>query len=270
MTLVHAETGEVLTDADVIEEFTEDEARAFVGRINASLHITGEMIIEAYDRRIWKSLGYRTWDDFTQLELGGPAMNPAQRAVLAVGLREAGMSLRAIASATGASHEQIRRDVAGVTNVTPQITGQDGKQYAATQPGRAAGADDREASGDPASIDSDPAAPCSDTGETADREAVDPPSAPTSPVSPIDPRSEHPTAGEPIQVDPRDRLITGAAKAVVKSYELFMFDADELAAVNDPDLDRSIRELMGTIAPWWEAYKQAKPKGLVAIPGGKQ
>lgn len=134
MTLVHAETGEVLTDADVIEEMTETEARAFVGRINASLHITGEMIIEAYDRRIWKSLGYSNWSDFTHVELGGPAMNAAQRAVLAVGLRQAGMSLRAIASATGASPQTIMRDTAGATVPDGTVHGLDGKDRPASRP----------------------------------------------------------------------------------------------------------------------------------------
>lgn len=211
MTLVHAETGEVLSDADVIEEFTEHEARAFVGRINASLHITGEMIIEAYDRRIWKALGYRTWDDFTQQELGGPAMNPAQRAVLAVGLRQAGMSLRAIASATGSSPQTIMRDTEGVTVPDGTVTSLDGISRPATQPDRSGESEDREASA--------PDAPQRDTDVTES----------SSP----DPLSEGTAAPEPDPLPVDEPYLSPGAVAVIDNAvaHLRQLDGDAVAQV---------------------------------------
>lgn len=78
-------------------------------------------------------------------------LTPEQRREVVATLREEGHSLRAIAGAVGVSHQQVARDVAGVTDVTPEplpqaegqeavpaateavarVTGQDGKSYPA-------------------------------------------------------------------------------------------------------------------------------------------
>jgi ParB-like chromosome segregation protein Spo0J len=63
-----------------------------------------------------------------------------QRTELTVKLRALGMSLRAIAEVEHVTQTTVARDLAGVTNVTPdaeppaKVTGADGKQYPATRP----------------------------------------------------------------------------------------------------------------------------------------
>lgn len=58
-----------------------------------------------------------------------------QRRDMVAHLREQGHSYRAIGEALGVSHEQARKDSAGVNNLTPEtVTGQDGKRYPATKP----------------------------------------------------------------------------------------------------------------------------------------
>jgi site-specific DNA-methyltransferase (adenine-specific) len=53
-----------------------------------------------------------------------------QRQAVAIALREAGHSLRAIAGALGVSHETVRQDVSGVNDLTPErVAGADGKSY---------------------------------------------------------------------------------------------------------------------------------------------
>jgi ParB-like chromosome segregation protein Spo0J len=74
-------------------------------------------------------------------------MDAEQRREIAASLHEAGHSLRAIGGAVGVSQEQVRRDLSGVTDVTPpdRVLGKDGKSYPAKRPTVVAAKNEREA-----------------------------------------------------------------------------------------------------------------------------
>lgn len=116
MSLVDTETGEVVAD------LTPEEARDLTEKLRTALSVSWELVKEAFRRRAWAALGYESWDDycvheFDDLRLRLPR---EERREVVVSLREAGMSTRAIASATGVSKSTVS-DVlnAGVRNRTP-------------------------------------------------------------------------------------------------------------------------------------------------------
>lgn len=115
---------------------TREHARALTDRIKVAVEGTWLLIQEAYTSRAWASLGYDTWDAYCTAEFGTARLRlpREERQEVVASLRESGLSTRAIASAVGQSDMQVRRDLAA-TNVAPaEVTGADGKTYAASRP----------------------------------------------------------------------------------------------------------------------------------------
>lgn len=116
-------------------------ARAITDRIKVGVEAVWELIKQAYTERAWESLGYTSWDDYCTREFGTSRLRlpREERAETLPSLRESGMSLRAIATATGLSKDTVQRELAGVSNETPAlITGVDGVAQPATKPPRPA------------------------------------------------------------------------------------------------------------------------------------
>lgn len=143
MTSVHVETGEV------VEVLTEQEARQLTEQIADGLGEVWSLIKRAYLGRAWVPLGFGSWDDYVDETFGVTRIRlPREdRQEVVASLRESGLSIRAIASATGSSVGTVSADLnAGVQNRTPDedgprepdiaptITGTDGKQYRPADP----------------------------------------------------------------------------------------------------------------------------------------
>lgn len=113
---------------------THEQARALTDRIKIAVEGTWQLIREAYTSRTWAVLGYDTWDAYCTAEFGKTRLKlpREERQEVVESLRGSGLSLRAIASATGISPATAMRD-ARVSDETPRfITGTDGKSYAAS------------------------------------------------------------------------------------------------------------------------------------------
>ncbi len=114
------------------------EARALTDRLRQSAEHTWDLVVEAYTGRAWAALGYGSWDAYCSAEFGSLRLRlpPEERAGITASLRDAGLSVRAIAAATGTSKSTVSRALSGVPNGTPEatVTGTDGKTYAATRP----------------------------------------------------------------------------------------------------------------------------------------
>lgn len=141
--LVDTETGEV------VSLMTRAEAEEITAEIASKMVVLAEDIIEAHDRQAWRALGYESWDAYTDAEFNSSRLRlpREERRPLVDSLSKAGMSTRAIAAATGVSHEQVRQDQkSGVKKLTPEpaaprnrdeveprfgnkVKGLDGKQY---------------------------------------------------------------------------------------------------------------------------------------------
>lgn len=117
-----------------LEAITATDARRITDQIKAGVEAVWHLIEEAYTSRAWAALGYQSWDDYCTREFGTSRIRlpREERQEVVASLRESGLSIRAIASATGSSVGTIHAELSGVQNRTPDaepITGTDGKTY---------------------------------------------------------------------------------------------------------------------------------------------
>jgi hypothetical protein len=119
---------------------TKDEAMQRADQIRTGLTTffteTMPLIADAFHRRDWVALDYKSWDDYVKGEFGSDQLRLSrsgrQHAVEL--LRQDGLSVRAIASAIGASKNTVKADLdeVGQTDPPAQVTGSDGKVYTPT------------------------------------------------------------------------------------------------------------------------------------------
>lgn len=119
---------------------TQEQARALTDRIKIAVEGTWQLIREAYTSRTWAVLGYDTWDAYVSEEFGTArlALPREERAETVASLREAGMSIPAIATATrlgvGTVHRSLSAPFPNGKGDQPQaVTGLDGKSYPSTR-----------------------------------------------------------------------------------------------------------------------------------------
>jgi hypothetical protein len=98
------------------------DARAITDRIKTGVELIWELIKQAYNERAWDALGYSSWDDYCTREFGSSRIRlpREERQEVVSSLRESGLSIRAIAAATGVSTERVHDALhSGVRNQTP-------------------------------------------------------------------------------------------------------------------------------------------------------
>lgn len=97
-----------------IEQATAHEAKVLTERIRVAIEDVKELVVQAYLSRAWTALGYESWDAYCAAEFASSHMFQLpreDRPVTVRSLRNAGLSLRAIAAATNQSHPQVIRDL---------------------------------------------------------------------------------------------------------------------------------------------------------------
>src|SRR5699024_735179 len=138
---------------DKSEQLAPDVARDLTDKIRTGLEGVFELIKSAYRGFAWASLGYASWDEYVQREFGNLYLRPPreEREELVSSMRDAGTSVRAIATATQLGRDTVHRELSspGVRNRTPvhadgtepgtgidetRVLGQDGRQYPAHKP----------------------------------------------------------------------------------------------------------------------------------------
>lgn len=104
---------------------TKAEARTLTDSIRAAVETVWELVVRAYTERAWDALGYASWDDYCGAEFDTRIRLPREERREVVGsLRESGLSIRAIASATGMGRGTVERELqAVVPNGTPEAPG---------------------------------------------------------------------------------------------------------------------------------------------------
>lgn len=105
---------------------SEQDARQLTRRIKISLESAYTLIVEAFTTRAWETLGYLSWDLYCKTEFSAVPLQPPleQRQQVILSMREAGMSSRAIGSATDVHYSTVARtlrkaELAGVADATP-------------------------------------------------------------------------------------------------------------------------------------------------------
>jgi protein gp37 len=99
--------------ANDLQQATPEAARRLTDRIKVAVEGTWQLIQEAYLTRAWAALGYATWDDYMTREFGASRLSlpREERAETVASLRDAGLSLRAIAAAVGRDEKTVRNDL---------------------------------------------------------------------------------------------------------------------------------------------------------------
>lgn len=96
------------------------------------------VIAEAYREQDHLTLGYDTWQAYIDAEFGAERLRltPEHRRKAVEELRLSGLSTRAIGAAVGVSHPTVIADMkaSGGQDLPPEVTGIDGKTYAAKSP----------------------------------------------------------------------------------------------------------------------------------------
>jgi hypothetical protein len=153
-----------LTDDDLYPELddsgpmTKAQARRVTEQIKLDMSGLWQGIKMAYVGRAWTALGYESWDDYCTHEFGTSRLRlpREERTEVVASLRESGLSIRAIASATGTGTRQVQEAIAEAqvcSQTTPDddplevdaeiidgptpvadVIGVDGKKYPAAQP----------------------------------------------------------------------------------------------------------------------------------------
>ena len=115
-----------------------DEARTLTDKIKRNLDTDWQLVIEAFQRRADRALGYPDWDVYVASEFSGCRIRlpREKRAAVCKALLEAGLSRRAIAAVVGIDKNTVQADLSRVSEIqTPEkICGLDGKQYPSTKP----------------------------------------------------------------------------------------------------------------------------------------
>lgn len=96
-----------------IEQATAQEAKVLTERIRVAIEDVKELVVRAYLSRAWTALGYESWDAYCAAEFASSHMFQLpreDRPVTVRSLRNAGLSIRAIAAATGQSVGQTHAD----------------------------------------------------------------------------------------------------------------------------------------------------------------
>jgi hypothetical protein len=96
-------------------------ARTLTDRIKVAVEGTWHLIIEAYVTRAWAALGYPSWDDYCTREFGTSRLRlpREERQEIVSSLREQGLSLRAIAAATGVDKKTVQNTIAATGDFSP-------------------------------------------------------------------------------------------------------------------------------------------------------
>lgn len=103
-----------MNDQIEIVRLSKDQARDLTDRIKTMLSDTWSLIMDAYKLRVWESLGYESWDAYCTTEFPSARLRlpKEERRTAVLSMREeAGMSSRAIASATGMHHSTVAEDI---------------------------------------------------------------------------------------------------------------------------------------------------------------
>jgi transposase-like protein len=239
------------------DDLTTDEARTKVELVKALVGTVWTEVADLFRGRAWLALGYASWDDLCVAEFDGARIRlPREdRREIVGSLREAGLSVRAIAAATGVAPATVHDDLSGVQNRTPGTTGTDGKRYPASRP-----------------------AP---PPEPPDVPAAAPTAAPPGPPAPAPVDSSGAGAPEPEPSPALTDWLAGSQelkdagyvhsfmKLLARASELSSFDAERLGLILDSTEADSMERFAATATRFAERMRRARA-GLRVIEGGRK
>ena len=214
------------------------DARNLTDKIKVGTAALWELIKEAYASRAWASLGYASWDDYCTQEFGTSRIRlpREERQEVVASMREIGMSVRAIASATGDSYGTVRNELAArEQNCSPEpapVTGTDGKTYEGRRTTKIQSGAGFYGPGEKIEMDTESTID-TDTGEILEEH----------PIPKEDkPRAEATTKQFMAAVADLNRILDRFHK--IKTSPNYRNNIDQLTQTHASDIDRAIDELV--------------------------
>lgn len=211
------------------------DARNLTDKIKAGTAALWELIKEAYASRAWASLGYASWDDYCTQEFGTSRIRlpREERREVVASMREIGMSVRAISSATGDHYSTVSRELGRVANATPApVTGTDGKTYEGRRTTKVQSGAGFYGPGEKIEMDTESTIDI-DTGEILEEH----------PIPKEDkPRAEATTKQFMAAVADLNRILDRFHK--IKTSPNYRNNIDQLTQTHASDIDRAIDELV--------------------------
>lgn len=211
------------------------DARNLTDKIKAGTAALWELIKEAYASRAWASLGYASWDDYCTQEFGTSRIRlpREERQEVVASMREIGMSVRAISSATGDHYSTVSRELGRVANATPStVTGTDGKTYEGRRTAKIQSGAGFYGPGEKIEMDTESTIDI-DTGEILEEH----------PIPKEDkPRAEATTKQFMAAVADLNRILDRFHK--IKTSPNYRNNIDQLTQTHASDIDRAIDELV--------------------------
>lgn len=112
LTLPAFENVEALA-GEIVDVANKAEARSITAKLHNHLENAQELVIEAFEKKVWIALGYKSWNAYVTYEFDGLALNPPKedRVSAIAQYTAAGMSTRAISAVTGLSKATVNRAV---------------------------------------------------------------------------------------------------------------------------------------------------------------
>jgi hypothetical protein len=110
-----------VTELSTSTDLGQTEARERCDRIKKMVTVVVEDVISLYEGRGWLALGYQSWAELCRVEFDGVQLAPPQRREAVTVYRDAGMSVRAIAAATGVAKSVISDDIQVSGSRTPDM-----------------------------------------------------------------------------------------------------------------------------------------------------
>lgn len=272
-----------------LELATPETARYLTDRIKVALEGTWQLIAEAYVSRAWAALGYGSWDEYCTEEFGAARLRlpREERQEVVASLRDSGLSVRAIAAATGLSRGTVGNDLSGVQNWTPAQSDEEPPGVAYEEGGHPATAS---AQATPPPVSSPPVITGADGRRYPASRPQSPRPSPPPPPPPVlswDADEDDEIVEAEIVEDGEDiRALVGRSghaqahadaqwrKELAKSVDalnaITTFDPERAVAICDDDLLFLIDANCKAIAEWHAGISRLRTPGLRVVSGGSR
>lgn len=123
-------------ESTALHQMSPEQAQAITENIRKSLSVAHDLLILAWQQRAWAALGYTSWDAYIESEFSSLALRPPRenQPQTVASMRSAGMSMRAISSATDLSFSTVRRrareaEESGLKVLSREVLGHNGHLY---------------------------------------------------------------------------------------------------------------------------------------------
>lgn len=256
MTLVHAETGEIVSHRSL------EENESIIERGFGTFIAVGTALAEIRDARLYLE-SHSDFDSYC-LDRWDFDRKRASALITAAAVSEISdipIANEAHASALAALKDRPEDLAAALETATAKAEAEGAKLTAS----RIKNAVDEILDAASAPEDTDARKPSASPSQSSG----------ASPVSSIDPHRDHPSVtggGESAMAaaSSRSRELIAVSKSIEKASAFFaLYTPGAIHELNDVETAKSVRLLMERIQPWWVTYKATQP-GLVVIQGDKR